>query len=288
MPYAVNTGCYSTKLFVIYVHRLTLKEVFLELVSMEWKSSDPRVTKRTENLMMKFRLFSKCQRNFLLFGILFHAFTPFLNLINGGDFYQQLPYEIWLPFDFTKNKILFFITYFWMLWITKLCLIVYFTTDYIISAIIFLLCLQFILLKQKISEKDSKEIVDHHNALIKLTKKFNKLMSWPLLINLAGIVITLCLLLFRISKSDDVVDFIRCIIFWLFSLGQIFVICFFGQMLSNCSEKLFTEIYFTQWCSKSIQYWKMMIIMQLPTAKPTQIWAWKFYPINFEMFLSVS
>jgi len=279
-----STTTFTWKFLQIFLFRSVLGDIFQELDSFGWTQLDAKV----KGMIKNFSKFQRIQGMSLVFAMSFYLLTPLWYLIKNDDFYQHLPFKLWLPFDVTQNKYLYYLTYMWMLAMGHLIEICFFVPDYIIGAVIILLSAQLIILKQRIaSETISHRLIDEHYKIIELTKKFNDLFSPSMLINLVGSSFILCLYGFQLSMTHDSVNFLRNGVSLIVSLGQIFVFCFFGQIIKDSGEEIFETIYTTDWYSMPPKDQKAINIMQLAALKPIELRAWKFSALDYKTFFSV-
>lgn len=114
----------------------------------------------------------------------------------------ELVLALYLPFDYLQ-PFTYFLLYMVQFWVIYFVLIYIFCTDLLFANLIQVLCMEFDILGQIMSEidpdkdeevavKELKKLVDIHQQLIEVSEKLNEIFSPLQLINAFGSIATLC------------------------------------------------------------------------------------------------
>lgn len=287
----VDTSMFSWKMYVIWVERLKIVEILRFFDKTKIKSLEPQLQKKVLRRASAFRIFETIQLCFTSLTILSFGLMPVMRyFLTGG--WTLLPWDIWLPIDRFSPKYFFYV-YAWIAWMFFNIAIIYFAVDMLILAMIVMVTMEFIILnhdiKAAINDADIfSSIVQRHNDLIVFVRKLNDLFSSSFMLNFFGSSIIICVSAFLLASSDDLTNLIKYAFLLQLLMGQIFLLCYLGDLLETSSSNVVRSLYFSDWYEtkdkKVITGIKLMMVV---AKKPCQIAAWKFTSLNYATFTSV-
>uniref|UniRef100_A0A3F2ZED9 Odorant receptor n=1 Tax=Phlebotomus papatasi TaxID=29031 RepID=A0A3F2ZED9_PHLPP len=124
----------------------------------------------------------------------------------------------------------------------------------------------------------------HHITLQKikeLTQTF-----WQLYFHkLFAIMIYLCCTLYIFQSLDSSIFIAVLIVFAMTS--QIFILCFFGQVIQNCSELLYDKFSMAKWYEMKLSDQKIFLFMIKSLQKPVRISTFGFGDISIYTFVQI-
>uniref|UniRef100_A0A3F2ZDC7 Odorant receptor n=1 Tax=Lutzomyia longipalpis TaxID=7200 RepID=A0A3F2ZDC7_LUTLO len=129
--------------------------------------------------------------------------------------------------------------------------------------------------------------VTHENHRVTLMKiKELTQFLWHLYFHkLFAIMIYLCCTLY-IFQSLNSSLFIAVLIVGAMT-SQIFILCFFGQVIENCSELLYNQFYMTKWYEMKPSEQRIFLLMMMSLQKPLRISTFGFGNISIYTFVQI-
>jgi hypothetical protein len=94
---------------------------------------------------------------------------------------------------------------------------------------------------------DVRKLIKRHNELFEIVKRLEAAYSFPLFLNFYSTALLICFTAFQASTSSDPAELIGMAYFCLSSLFQLFVPCYFGDLLTTVSEDVLNGIYECGW-----------------------------------------
>lgn len=226
------------------------------------------------------------------------SIVPFLKLALTGVWYDKLPYESWYPFDEYDRKF-YNIAFVWQINNTIVAISSLLGPDLILYAFISLICMQFDILCQHLTEledvpqdeayKKIDELIEFHKTLIRLSNNLQKTFSVSILVNFMGSSVIICLVGIELTGKVDAENMTKFCIYLVASVSQILMLCNHGNKLTTASENVVKAAYFSGWHQNNIRKYKTpMVLMMQRSQKPSVISAYKFSVVSLEAFSTVS
>jgi hypothetical protein len=209
-----------------------------------------------------------------------------------------LPFTMQFPFEI-NSSFRFFLVMFIVFWIDLMHLCVLIGSDNIMYGIIHILALEFDILKIKIEElsaskeadfrKELKNHIERHKQLIAVTDEIQGIFSIFFNMNFLVSSVYICFTALLCSVSDSLPKTVFYIAFLAFSMLQVFMQCFFCQMLRDSSESVNYGIYNCGWEQiDDLQLKKDFVLLLARSQKPTGLSILNFSAIKLDQFTNVS
>ncbi|XP_041973377.1 odorant receptor 67c-like [Aricia agestis] len=236
-------------------------------------------------------------------GLTFFGLSPIFRITKQYYFnepiYYTLPYLVLYPFDIQviANWLIAYVHIMWTAIVLVLTLASTYFVCYICSAAISclfeFLCLdmnRFIFnlhsrRRPDLVEEDLYQFVkmaQRHKDLIRIVEQMDDIFSLSNLLNVVASSILICLTAFNVMIFNDLIVVLPFLQFLGFCLGQIFLICYFGDQVMRSSLKLSDTLYESQWIFADKRIVKNIFIMLLRAQKPSKFTAYGFANINLE------
>ncbi|XP_067633294.1 odorant receptor 59a [Eurosta solidaginis] len=288
------TALTCTIKFFVYTQKLSLlyeiQEIYAEL--------DVRVHSNVERKY--FARMCMSVRNIAYGFLCVYALIAFSGEL-GFLFRQErsLLYPAWLPYDWRATRMNFVLTNVYQFFGT----IYQITQNYIhdslppvafclLSGHIKLLGMRIRLIGFDCVNKDENEqelvrcIKDQKN-LFKLFNLLEKLISWPMLIQLTVSAFNICITLVAILfYTDTLFERVYYVIYFSAMAFQIFPICYYGSNLQYLFGSLHYEIFCCNWTEQTPRFKKLMILFTERTLKDTTALAGGMVRIHLDTFFS--
>ncbi|XP_022115688.2 putative odorant receptor 92a isoform X1 [Pieris rapae] len=137
------------------------------------------------------------------------------------------------------------------------------------------------------SKEDLRELVLRHQELIELVNEVQKIYSTSMLFNIIISSFTICFCGFNITVIKDVGTSFAFLNFLLMSLYQIFMLCFFGDIISVSSTRIGDAIYKSKWYEAKPAFKRSLFIIIMRSRKPCVLSAAKFATLNLTAFTKI-
>lgn len=285
----INMTVLQWKLLTVWRHKTIIVEIFYTLGVTDFNLAPQKLRLKVSKVLKGFKVFEVCQFVALSLTTLSFCLMPVVKYFLNEVWYSDLPWDFWLPFDrFDKNYYNF--VYLWINWMFINVIFLFFSLDMIIYGMIVMISVHFIILNYYIRETPNEvsKLSERHVNLICLVHKLNDLFSPSLLLNFIGSSIVICVAAFLLASSNQMIELINYGFLLQMLMGQIFLLCYLGNLLKTSSLSLRNSIYSSNWYGKNDK--KITIGLQLmlmQAQQPSQVTAWKFTALNYETFTTV-
>lgn len=133
-----------------------------------------------------------------------------------------------------------------------------------------------------------KQIIERHNQLFNIVAEIQTIFAVSFFFAFILSSFIICFTAFQASTATDTISMIFNAMFCLICTNQIFMQCYFGQMLKNASENVLEGIYACGWeQAKSLEMKKDLIMLLRRVHKPAAYQILNYSPITLEQFQSV-
>ncbi|XP_055708770.1 odorant receptor 4-like [Phlebotomus papatasi] len=148
-----------------------------------------------------------------------------------------------------------------------------------------------------IEQLDESEIVQKNcNGIFRNIYEVHQTVTWNMKKLLEGywhiyfyklftIILYLCTLLFIFQSVN--ISMMIVLLCALIVTAQIFILCFFGQLLRNSSEAIAEALYMTKWYEMGIEDQKNLLLLLLRFQKAVKIEAFGFGTISIYTFVQI-
>uniref|UniRef100_A0A7G3AK99 Odorant receptor n=1 Tax=Lutzomyia longipalpis TaxID=7200 RepID=A0A7G3AK99_LUTLO len=130
-----------------------------------------------------------------------------------------------------------------------------------------------------------RKIYSIHMILSVYTKKIAGAFWHIYLYKLLTIMMYLCSM-FIVFQTEEEIPFVA-VISVLVMASEVFILCFFGQILSNSSEKMQNALYMTKWYKMSNKNQKTLLMLMLRFQDPVKIETFAVGTITIYTFVQV-
>jgi 7tm Odorant receptor len=183
----------------------------------------------------------------------------------------------------------------WSMWFFLLSIIGSITSDALLLAMIVVINSEFKILKKSFEEIDGKsstsdiiKLVDRHNEILTNVEDIEDIFSILLLSNYLSCMISICITGFHLSIADDWSKIINHSMYTFTSALQLFIQCYYGQMLKSSSENVVDGIYNCEWMKiKESESVKMLVFAMKRAMKPAKLTIMKLGKVTLEQFTTV-
>ncbi|KAG5667682.1 hypothetical protein PVAND_015654 [Polypedilum vanderplanki] len=246
--------------------------------------------------LRKFKIFIRCYIAYMIPPMIFTFQIPLTEFNKSGK--KILPFFFEYPFDTSQNNLLFVLA---LLIIFSSCLLhafILITSDHLIYGTINVFSLEFNILKTEFRELKFKNendwkinlkiLIESHNKLIENIKEFQSIFASILFYNFGLGSFFLCFTALKCSSVESIPNALLSFGFCIYSLFQIFMQCFFGQMLTDASENLYQEIYQCGWENlKDIKLRKDLVLILVRSRRIVELKVLNIWGINIEQFFNI-
>ncbi|XP_046972462.1 putative odorant receptor 92a [Vanessa cardui] len=247
--------------------------------------------------------------SFVLNLVLIIAFTigPFIVIatiyIKTKEVDLLLPFLIKYPFDSHDIRYWPFV-YVHQFWSVAIVLVNICGADHLLYICCTHLRVQFSLLQYDLSnivnknsylsnhdlglvETELVELIKWHQALIKLSNKLEVIYSKSTLYNFISSSVLICLTGFNVVAIQNVAIAFMFLVFLSASLLQIYLLCFFGDLLMNSTMEVRDAVYNCKWYYLNAKIRKNLIIVHSRAQEPCKLTAFGFSDVNLRAFMSI-
>ncbi|KAJ3656609.1 hypothetical protein Zmor_015673 [Zophobas morio] len=260
------------------------------------------VTKGQETIIEDCR--TTCRRTSLLFlvfcmlCIVTWGITPFFE----SDY--KLPIDIWLPYDVTKNSVVYFMTFFYVLAGAGNGAISNGALDPLVAGMTYFATCQIKILKDNLqhlgeqpeAKTSNKKLiyeqimhcVSHHNIIIEFVEKIEKVYSSVAFTQFSASVLVICICCFKLSQiSPFSMNFVWMVTFLCTMLSEIFLYSFFGTTLYEENQTLIQAVYTGKWYEYDLKSQRALIILMERSRRPMIVTAGKILDLSLETFTTI-
>lgn len=207
---------------------------------------------------------------------------------------MKLDANFWFPFD-AFQPTTFPFALIWSNWNSFIDLIFMAASDSLLYAIITVISMELDILKidfenlcHESTETRQKKIgplIDRHNKLFELSDRLQDIYGPTFLLSFVISSLILCLEAFQLSISDT--DVMYHFSYTCMIAGQIWLLCWFGQKLTQSSYGVAEEICYFDWTNSDENFRKEVLLIILRAQKPLRLSALNFADISLETFTTV-
>ncbi|XP_043070545.1 odorant receptor 67a-like [Drosophila grimshawi] len=136
-----------------------------------------------------------------------------------------------------------------------------------------------------------KGLIIYHHNLFGLSDVMNSMFELPVLLNFATSTVWVCIVAFQMTLGLSAGQTLKLIVAMTSALTEIYIICYFSDLLIVSSEGVCSAAYEIDWSYADVRFSKMLIIIAQRAQKPVCIKATKYLNISMEtmaMFLKIS
>ncbi|KAH8239009.1 hypothetical protein KR038_011955, partial [Drosophila bunnanda] len=136
-----------------------------------------------------------------------------------------------------------------------------------------------------------RTLIAYHNQVLDLTDVMNEIFGIPLLLNFLASSLLVCNVGFQLTLGFSSEHIGQQLMLLTSALVEIYLICFFSQMLIDASEYVSFAAYEMNWTEADCRFRKMMVLLCLRAQKPVCLKATVFVDISIgtmSIFLRVS
>ena len=205
------------------------------------------------------------------------------------------PVTYWYPFNIFRPGVfpLILIWTDYVAWIAAFYLL---GCDSMLYAFITLISMEFNVIKTDLTNLCSAakterltttyKLVDRHNDLLELCDKLQEIYGITFLFNFFISSLILCFIGFHLSINSDNAFFVPLL---GLLVGQIFLLCMFGQKLIDSNESLADGVYNSGWEDfDDISLKKQLILIIMRARRPKRLTAMKFADISLPSLTTVN
>ncbi|XP_073960849.1 odorant receptor 4-like isoform X2 [Choristoneura fumiferana] len=131
------------------------------------------------------------------------------------------------------------------------------------------------------------EVVKRHQELIHLVDQIEILYSKSTLFNIVSSSVLICLSGFNVTSLEDMSVVFSFLAFLFMSLTQIFLLCYFGDMLMRSSMELSEAVYNTSWYQMDQSMKKNILFVLARARRPCKLTAANFADVNLRAFTTI-
>lgn len=208
------------------------------------------------------------------------------------------PFHIIFPFN-TDPCYVYFPLFLWIIISHALHIILMVGNYNILYGFVTLLSIEFNKLKEQFRElkefetkqlaENLKNCINRQNELIEAVEQFQKIFSPTLFIKFILSSFLICASAFQCSTAENLLGLLFHLIFCVFALNQVFILCFFGQMLKDASQGVADGIYSSGWENLKDIKLRFSILMALREAqKNSKLTVFNVSTISLNQFKKVN
>ncbi|KAG5667681.1 hypothetical protein PVAND_015653 [Polypedilum vanderplanki] len=274
----------------IYFNKDAIQEI-LKFFPKEYNKTQLKEYK-IDKFLTKYQKFVTFYRYFhLKFPLIFFIILFVMGTIKAG--HKIYPFEIKFPFDAFRNDV-----YPFLLLLVLISHGIYTITFTFVENLTFglttIVATEFKILAEKyrrIKENPENIIscIKRQNELYDIVENIQNIFSISFFTNFLLSSLTVCLAAFTCSISPDIIVLIFNAVLSLVSMMQIFIQCFFGQILYDAGIDVLNGINECGWENmKDVKLKKLIMIIIIRSQKPAVFLLLRTWKITLEQFQSVS
>ncbi|XP_072762545.1 uncharacterized protein [Anoplolepis gracilipes] len=266
------------------------RDKIINLIETLQKKPCKAYTEEESDILMKFdRLIRSYSINYMylaMFAATGGLISGIFNVIEG-----QLPFRIWVPYDYT-SPIILWLTSIQELIILICALIINIATDTTVLGFCLQICAQIEMLKHRLhkmtklgEKKTSRNSLNdalkktgrlsghilHHLSIIKLAKIINKIFIQVIFVQFFASMIVLCTMLYYLSSHMTITDVATMTVFSFGMFVQIFVYCWAGNEVILKSTGLGVDVYQMDWILMPINEQQDLLMIMKRSTRPIKL-----------------
>ncbi|XP_013174915.1 PREDICTED: odorant receptor 4-like [Papilio xuthus] len=130
-------------------------------------------------------------------------------------------------------------------------------------------------------------VVEFHKQLIRYLHLIETIYSKSTLCNVLTSSLLICFTGFNVMAVDNLIMVMPFIPFLLMVVGQIFLLCYYGDLIQKSNEGLSDAVYSSAWYEIRSPLTKNLIIILIRAQKPFKFTAYGFMDINIAAFTRI-
>ena len=286
----------AIKFSTIVWHKDEIQVIFKEFKTLLDRRNSMNDGFRMKKYFVGYFRFIKIYTGTFISGNLLFAILWFPYLFRGRFIYLV---KYWFPFDVYQSN-MFPVVHLYTSFMGFLLFNSFVGSDLLIYALLTVTSMEFDFLKvscKLLNIKSNEErkariasIAERHNKLIELSDKLQKIFELSFLYGFGLSSFSLCMTSFHLLTTDknlmqDIFD-ILCIVM---IIGQVGLLCYFGQKLSDSSIRVAEGIYECGWLDiDDNSFKKQIVLVMLRSQRPIQLHAMGFANISLATFTTVN
>ncbi|XP_055849947.1 putative odorant receptor 85d [Episyrphus balteatus] len=213
------------------------------------------------------------------------------------EFSYETPFWVEHPFYY-QTKLLYGLVYFSELWGGHLCVSCNIGIDLLLCCLSRQMSMHFKYIGKKIEQycptgkpEDSAffgKLIEQHQLILKLCLDLNEIFGISLVFNFFSSSGIICLSAFQVTVEGPGMEFMKFFLLLISALGQLFIVCSFGNELIESSLSIIECIFNHPWYRGSQSYKKQLVIFILRCQKPATLIAKGYSVVSLVTFKQVS
>ncbi|XP_058978607.1 odorant receptor 85b-like [Musca domestica] len=201
---------------------------------------------------------------------------------------QHLPYFMYAPWDWSGNHWSYYLLYGIQCWAGHTSVVAQFSSDLLLYAFIGQLIMHFEAITKDVifywSEFRALDFFYNFSKFLflsyRLSERINDLFGLSLFVNFATSAVVMCFLGFQMSIGASFVNLMKLVLFLILMLTQGFLICHFGQLLTDASLSIADAAFNQNWIDSDVCCQKMLILITERAQKPVILKATTLVPVS--------
>ncbi|XP_061729086.1 putative odorant receptor 92a [Cydia pomonella] len=217
----------------------------------------------------------------------------------SGQIELALPFPIIYPFNPFDIKYWPFV-YMHQVWSTYLVLTQVAGTDCLFYTCSTSICTQFRLLQKDIETiipernfdenefpEKFKKLAVRHEGIMQSVILMERIYTKSTLINFVTSSFLICLTGFNVTALGNIGSMLAFFAFLLMSLMQIYLLCFYGDMIMTSSMEVSTAMYNSKWYPMNAKTARHLYVVQMRAQKPSKLTAYSYADVNLKAFTKI-
>ncbi|XP_061729085.1 putative odorant receptor 92a [Cydia pomonella] len=217
----------------------------------------------------------------------------------SGQIELVLPFLIVYPFNPYDIKYWPFV-YVHQVWGTYLVLTQVSGTDCLFYTSCTSICTQFRLLQNDIEtiipernfdeivfREEFKKLAVRHDGIMQSVIQLESIYTKSTLFNFVTSSFLICLTGFNVTALGDIGFMLSFFSFLLMSLMQIYLLCFYGDMIMTSSMEVSNAMYNSKWYTVNAKVAKHLYVVQMRAQKPSKLTAYSYADVNLKAFTKI-
>nr|WCC57394.1 odorant receptor 55 [Papilio dardanus] len=278
----------------------------LSLLPSEIKQVSEEKTKYLQRNMNFLNIALKCLITLDSIGIIAFSIGPVIISISQyyktGELNLLLPFFILYPFD-AFNIYVWPFVYIHQVWSAVLAVFTVLGPDSLLYTTCVLINDHFYQLKHEVRlifdnhdpelgiqdtlKKKIGNVVDFHMKLLRYLQLIETIYSKSTLCNVLTSSLLICFTGFNVMAVGNLIMVMPFIPFLLMVVGQIFLLCYYGDLIQKSNEEIIQAVYSSAWYEVKAPVAKNLIIILIRAQKPFKFTAYGFVDINMAAFTRI-
>ncbi|XP_014476206.1 PREDICTED: odorant receptor 46a, isoform A-like [Dinoponera quadriceps] len=201
----------------------------------------------------------------------------------------NLTYRVWLPYDYTSDTYLFYITYFHQLISLTISSFMNVAYDNIVCGLLMHICCQIEILECRLkkslrNQSDFGECVQLHNRIYKLAQEMNEKFRITIAIQFILSTLVVCSNLYRLAKAELNPKYIQLALYTNCMLIQILIYCWYGNKVKLKSVQLSDQIFGMDWLALDKKTKEDLVMIMNRSLIPIEFSSAHILTMNLESF----